>query len=94
MITIKEVKTKKELKRFVKFPFTLYKDSKYWTPPIISQEIKTFDKIPDNLCNELRRLYRIFHFIDAEYTDVITYTRISCDGADFPARETIGREIV
>ena len=44
MITIKEVKSKKELKQFVKFPFTLYKNSKYWVPPIISQEIKTFDK--------------------------------------------------
>ncbi len=44
MITIKEVKTQKELKTFVKFPFALYKDSKYWVPPIISQEIKTFNK--------------------------------------------------
>lgn len=44
MIKLKEVKTKKELKAFVKFPFSLYKDSNYWVPPIISQEIKTFDK--------------------------------------------------
>ena len=44
MITIKEVKNQKELKTFVKFPFKLYKDSKYWVPPIISQEIKTFNK--------------------------------------------------
>lgn len=44
MIEIKEVNNKKELKAFVKFPFKLYKDCEYWTPPIISQEIKTFDK--------------------------------------------------
>ncbi|MDN3666884.1 GTP cyclohydrolase [Algibacter miyuki] len=44
MITLKEVKSKKELKAFVKFPFALYKDCEFWTPPIISQEIKTFDK--------------------------------------------------
>lgn len=44
MITLKEVKSKKDLKAFVKFPFHLYKDSEYWTPPIISQELKTFDK--------------------------------------------------
>ena len=43
MIEIKEVKTKKDLKAFVKFPFKLYKDCEYWTPPIISQEMKTFD---------------------------------------------------
>ncbi len=44
MITIKEVTSKRDLKAFVKFPFKLYKDSKFWTPPIISQELKTFDK--------------------------------------------------
>ncbi|WP_435132371.1 GTP cyclohydrolase [Formosa sp. A9] len=44
MITIKEVLNKKDLKTFVKFPFTLYKDSPYWVPPIISEEMETFNK--------------------------------------------------
>lgn len=44
MIKVKEVQSKKDLKAFVKFPFSLYKNSKYWVPPIISQELKTFDK--------------------------------------------------
>lgn len=44
MIEIKEAITKKELKQFVKFPFKLNKDSKYWVPPIISQELQTFNK--------------------------------------------------
>lgn len=44
MITIKEATSKKQLKQFVKFPFGLYKGSKYWVPPIISQELKTFIK--------------------------------------------------
>lgn len=44
MITVKEVTSKKDLKRFVKFPFALYKDSKYWVPPIIKQELETFNK--------------------------------------------------
>ncbi len=44
MITVKEITTKKELKTFVKFPFLIYKDSKYWVPPIINQELATFDK--------------------------------------------------
>lgn len=44
MITIKEAFSKKELKTFVKFPFQLYKGSPYWVPPIINQELKTFDK--------------------------------------------------
>ncbi len=44
MITIKEAQSKKDLKAFVKFPFKLYAGSKYWVPPIINQELKTFDK--------------------------------------------------
>lgn len=44
MITIKEVISKKDLKQFVLFPFELYKDSKYWVPPIIKEELASFDK--------------------------------------------------
>ncbi|WP_268222937.1 GNAT family N-acetyltransferase [Sinomicrobium oceani] len=44
MITIKEVKKTGELKDFVKFPFKLYKGSPYWVPPIIREEMATFDK--------------------------------------------------
>lgn len=43
MIIIKEVQSKRDLKEFVKFPFSLYKGSKYWVPPIISQELNTFN---------------------------------------------------
>jgi len=44
MISIQEVKDKTAIKKFVKFPFSLYKDSPYWVPPIIADEIETFDK--------------------------------------------------
>lgn len=44
MITIKEAKTKSELKSYVKFPFSLYKNHKYWVPPLIKDELETFDK--------------------------------------------------
>lgn len=44
MITIKEAISKKDLKAFVTFPFKLYKGSKYWVPPIIKQELETFNK--------------------------------------------------
>ena len=52
MIELKEVKTKKALKAFVKFPFGLYKDSKYWVPPIISQEMNTFDTKENPIFND------------------------------------------
>ncbi|OSY87895.1 GTP cyclohydrolase [Tenacibaculum holothuriorum] len=44
MIVIKEITSKKEMKQFVKFPFSLYKNNKYWVPPIIKDELATFDK--------------------------------------------------
>ncbi len=44
MIQLKEIHTKKEMKQFVMFPFSLYKDNKYWVPPIIKDEINSFDK--------------------------------------------------
>jgi GNAT superfamily N-acetyltransferase len=44
MVAIIECKTKKELTNFVTFPFELYKNNKYWVPPIIADELETFDK--------------------------------------------------
>ena len=44
MITIQEAKSKSELKEFIKFPFSLYKNNKYWVPPLISDELEGFDK--------------------------------------------------
>jgi GNAT superfamily N-acetyltransferase len=44
MITIKEAKTKSELTDYIKFPFSLYKNNKYWVPPLIADELETFDK--------------------------------------------------
>ncbi len=44
MITIHEVTSKKELKQFILFPFSLYKNNPYWVPPIIKDEMEGFDK--------------------------------------------------
>jgi len=44
MITIKEAKTKSEITEFVKFPFELYKNEPNWVPPLINDEVKSFDK--------------------------------------------------
>ena len=43
MINVVEVKKPKDLKTFVKFPFKLYKGNKYWVPPIINEELETFN---------------------------------------------------
>ncbi|MDX1470285.1 MAG: GTP cyclohydrolase [Flavobacteriaceae bacterium] len=44
MIKIIEATSSKLMKDFVKFPFSIYKDSKAWVPPIIKQELETFNK--------------------------------------------------
>ena len=44
MITIKEAKTKAEITAFVKFPFELYKNEPNWVPPLINDEVNSFDK--------------------------------------------------
>ena len=48
-VEIREVKSRKELKAFVRFPFSLYKGNKYWVPPLIKNEMETFnpEKNPD-----------------------------------------------
>ena len=44
MITLQEMTSKKEMRTFVEFPFKLYKNNSYWVPPIINDEIESFDK--------------------------------------------------
>jgi len=43
MITIKEIQDKKGMRDFVMFPFSLYKNNSYWIPPIINDELESFD---------------------------------------------------
>ena len=39
-VEIREVKTKADIKQFVKLPFEIYKNNKFWVPPIIADEQK------------------------------------------------------
>tara|TARA_R110002020_G_scaffold54013_4_gene150944 strand:+ start:278 stop:1396 length:1119 start_codon:yes stop_codon:yes gene_type:complete len=43
MITIKEMKTKKEMTEFVTYPFSLYKNEKNWVPSLINDELESMD---------------------------------------------------
>lgn len=43
-IIVKQLHTTKEMEEFVKFPFTLYKNSTTWVPPLIKDEVASFDK--------------------------------------------------
>ena len=56
-ITIKEVQSKSELKKFILFPFQIFKGNKYWIPPLIMDEVKTLSKEKNPA----------FDFCDAKY---------------------------
>ena len=43
-LNIKEVKTKKDLMEFIKFPWKIYKDNKNWVPPLIMERKDFFNK--------------------------------------------------
>ena len=43
-VVIKEVTSKKELKKFVKFAIELYKDNPYYVPGLIDEEMMTLDR--------------------------------------------------
>lgn len=42
-IQIIEANTPALIRQYVKFPFSLYKDNPYWIPPLIHDEIESFD---------------------------------------------------
>jgi len=44
LISIVPVKTPKELKAFIDFPFKLYKHNRYWVPPLKGEVHKLFDR--------------------------------------------------
>jgi GNAT superfamily N-acetyltransferase len=43
-IEIREIVSRKEFKKFILFPFSLYKDDPRWVPPLIRGEFETLDR--------------------------------------------------
>ncbi len=43
-LSVIKVTTRKDLKRFVDFPFKLYKNNKFWVPPLKFDELNTLRK--------------------------------------------------
>lgn len=43
-LTIRRVRTRRELKRFVKVPFSLHRDSEQWVPPLIFERMQFLDR--------------------------------------------------
>ncbi len=66
-VIIKEVFNKRDIKQFVNFQFELYKDNKYWVPPIKDSEFKSL--LPANPA---------FDFCDARF--FLAYKNDKCVG--------------
>jgi hypothetical protein len=43
MVEIKEVLTKRDKRRFILFPYRLYKNNQFWVPPLVGDEKKTLN---------------------------------------------------
>lgn len=43
MITVREVATKRDLQKFIRLPWMIYKGIEQWVPPLLSEEKKLFD---------------------------------------------------
>ncbi len=43
MIELREVRGRRELRSFVRFPFQLYSGNPYWIPPLVSDDLNTLD---------------------------------------------------
>ncbi len=43
MVKVRPVESKKDLMKFIKFPWKVYRDYPAWVPPLISEEKKKFD---------------------------------------------------
>ncbi len=66
-LIVKEVITKKDLKDFVSFPYTLYKNNKFFIPPLRFDELKTLD----------RKVNPAFDFCEAKYWIVFKENKIA-----------------
>jgi hypothetical protein len=56
-VSIKKVETKSDLRRFINFPYSLYKGNKFWCPPMFLDEKKTLSYATNPA----------FDFCEAEY---------------------------
>ncbi len=101
MITIIEVKTKKQRKEFVEYPLRLYKGNRYFVPPLYGDEMKMFtDKnVYFNTCDsafflaqrEGKTVGRIQGIIQRQYNEIhgekkLRFSRFDCEDNEETAR--------
>ncbi|MGB3592503.1 MAG: GTP cyclohydrolase [Nonlabens sp.] len=51
MIEVKQIQSKSDIKKFVRFQLDLYKDNPYYVPPIVKDEMSNFDRNKNQVFN-------------------------------------------
>jgi len=86
MITLKEMISPRELKQFVKFPFSLYKNEPKWVPPIIADELDSMDPAKNPVFKNAKARY-FLAFAKAENGKQTTVGRICAIINDIEIKE-------
>ncbi len=60
-ITVKPAQTKSEIKEFVKVPFAIFKGNPHWVPPLIMDDIATFDRAKNPAFAEAEARFFVAH---------------------------------
>ncbi|PKK95969.1 MAG: hypothetical protein CVV59_00980 [Tenericutes bacterium HGW-Tenericutes-4] len=104
MIEIKEVKNVRDLKKFVHFPLRLYKNNKYYVPPILLDEINYLQKHKNPafesaevglfLAYKSKKIVgRIAGFVLYEYNDKINENRVRFSRFDSVDDQTVANAL-
>lgn len=104
-MTIKEVTSKEDQKKFVMLPFSLYKGNAYWVPPIIKDEYKIFNLETNPALNFCEAKYwiaeedgrcvgRIAAIINHNYNKKIAEKKGRFSRLEFENRPAIGKTLL
>ncbi|UYW01108.1 GTP cyclohydrolase [Flavobacterium agricola] len=66
MIQVKQVNTEKEMKQFVSFPFSLYKNNPYWVPSLLKGELKSF-----NLNDHVQKTVSVKYYLAYKNQEIV-----------------------
>lgn len=106
MIEVVPVSTDPQFKKFIEFPYTLYRNNRYWVPPLRSEVVKLFDTKYNPFWQHSRRQMflayrnrqlagRVCAIIDDNYLDFWRaktgyFGFFECDDDEEAARALIG----
>lgn len=86
-IEVKQVTTKKEMKKFVEYPVELYKDCSHYVPLLYADEMKLFDK-KKSACGDVADMYFFLAYKDGKTVGRVAAVIV------YPYLEKSGRKVI